>query len=281
MRNRTRSASGNWYSGAARDRQAHAGAGGLRFLAPERQAKDIDDVRVAGRSDVAVRRHGEAEVSPPATALPDLVQETADVRDGDGMEPACQDALEMLARQLVLAPEEERPGEFQADANEVRLLDQDGAERGNGLVEQRLPIRGAFPFLGRAHRRQAGQEKDIDPVRIAQLDPAQDFQRGIEPVVQDQQPRVHDIGIIGKVRQVLRLGHRDRRDQEDSQRCEQCAETHLHEQRDPQDCDSITRRGQPRMRCPLPGHARPDDPCPAGRRVKNGNSRPYSSGSSL
>ena len=48
----------------------------------------------------------------------------------------------MAPRQPVLLLEEEGAGEFEPDADQLGLLDQDRAERGDGLVEKLLALVG-------------------------------------------------------------------------------------------------------------------------------------------
>ena len=94
---------------------------------------------------------------------------------------ARQHALEVAARQAVLALEKERPRQFQAHPHQVGSIDQDGAQGGDGLVQQRLPlVVGKIGLLRCAGRCQADEEEHVRLDRAAPGQRPQDSQRLFE-----------------------------------------------------------------------------------------------------
>ena len=85
-------------------------------------------------------RHCGAEIHRPAPARPDLGQEPLHVGHHRRWWFARQHALEVAARQAVLALEKERPCKFQAHPHQTGAGDQHGVERGYGLVQQCIPL---------------------------------------------------------------------------------------------------------------------------------------------
>ena len=68
----------------------------------------------------------------------------------------------MLARQVVLPLEEEGPGQLQADPHQIGAVDQHSAQRGDGLVQQRLPfVAGKIGLLRCSGCRQADEEEHV------------------------------------------------------------------------------------------------------------------------
>ena len=122
-------------------------------------------------------------------ARPHCLQEAADVRNHLRRRPVGQHALEMLTREVVLALEEERPRQLQTHAHETRPVDQDGAERGDGLVEQGGSFR--FPAVGLQGGFDGGQteeEEDVRPIRMVRRERTQDGQRLGETTAFNQRP---------------------------------------------------------------------------------------------
>ena len=87
-----------------------------------------------------VGRQRETGTQAPAPPRPDLREKAAHVGGHCPGRASRQDVLEMLARQVVLPLEEERPGQLQADAHQIGPVKQHSAQRGDGLVQQRLPL---------------------------------------------------------------------------------------------------------------------------------------------
>ena len=103
---------------------------------------------------------------------------------------ARQHPLEVTARQAVLALEKERPRQFQAHPHQAGTIGQDGAQGGDGLVQQCLPVRfGCVWLLRRLDRRQASEKQDIRAARMRLQQRAQVSQRLDEPAGPDQCPR--------------------------------------------------------------------------------------------
>ena len=89
----------------------------------------------------------------------------------------------MRAR-LVRPLEEERPGQLQADPHQIGAVDQHGAQRGDGLVQQRLPlVAGKIGLLRCAGRCQADEEEHVRLDRAALGQRPQDAQRLLEPAL--------------------------------------------------------------------------------------------------
>ena len=76
-----------------------------------------------------------------------------------GGTPAGQHQLEVSPRQPVLFLEEERARQFQAHPDQLRTVDQDGAEGLGGLVIEFAALGVAVGLLGQLKRRQAQFEQ--------------------------------------------------------------------------------------------------------------------------
>ena len=161
-------------------RKADARRGQLLRVAAERQPLaaevDVDDPLARGRADVGVRRQGKAGVQVPAPPRPDRGEEAAHVGGHRRGRIAGQDALEVPARQRVLPLEEERSGQLQAHPHQLGAVDQHGAERGDGLVQQRLPV--GFRQAGPARRADRGEAHLEEDIGIDRAAPGQRTQDG-------------------------------------------------------------------------------------------------------
>ena len=114
---------------------------------------------------------------------------------------ARQHALEVAARQAVLALEKERPCQFQAHPHQAGAGDQHGVERGDGLVQQRLPlVVGKIGLLRCAGRCQADEEEHVRLDRAAPGQRPQDAQRLLEPALLNQGPALRDAGLASSRR---------------------------------------------------------------------------------
>ena len=94
-----------------------------------------------------------------------------------------------------------RPGQLQAHPHQAGAVDQHGAERGNGLVQQALPVRfgHAGPLRG-PDRRQADQEEDVRVDLVPPGQRAQDAQRFRESALPDQGAGLREAGRAGRLR---------------------------------------------------------------------------------
>ena len=172
-------------------RDADAGGGQLLLVAAEGQELaadvDIDDPLVRAGADIGVGRERHAEVQAPALARADPVEEPVDVERHPGGRVAGQNLLEMPRRELVLVLEEERAGEFEADADQPGLRDQHGVEGDDRLVEQGVAgVVGKARLLRHLERREAEEEQDVRLDRPALDQRPQHAQRLAEPAVADQ-----------------------------------------------------------------------------------------------
>ena len=123
---------------------------------------------------------------------------------------ARQHAFEMLPRQPVLALEVEGAGEFEAHPHEAGALHQDGAQRGDRLVEQGVA---AFLRPPRALRRagcgEAREEQDVGAVRALgrlRREWAQQRQRRIVAAGLDERAGTVHLRVVGEVRTLQRPG---------------------------------------------------------------------------
>ena len=162
-------------------------------------------------ADIAVRRDGSAGAEAPALAFPDLEKEAANVGDHRRRRSARQHALEVRAGEIVLLLEEEGAGKLQSHTHQLGLVDEDGAQRGNGAFQQHLALGLVLPRLGRTDRRQPGEEQDFGPVAMVAVQGPQEVEREFELFVQHQHPRLHDSG-VGREMRVGGSGDRDEDD---------------------------------------------------------------------
>ena len=108
---------------------------------------------------------------------------------------ARQHALEVAARQAVLALEKERPRQFQAHPHQSGAVDQHGVERGYGLVQQCIPlVVRKIGLLRCAGRRQADEEEHVRLDRAAPGQRPQNFQRLVQLALLNQRPRLRHGG---------------------------------------------------------------------------------------
>ena len=108
---------------------------------------------------------------------------------------ARQHALEVAARQAVLALEKERPRQFQAHPHQVGAVDQHGVQGGYGLVQQCIPlVVGKIGLLRCAGRRQADEEEHVRLDRAAPGQRPQNSQRLVELAGPDQCLGARNIG---------------------------------------------------------------------------------------
>ena len=124
---------------AAPAHHADIGTGHALCTPAERQAVDIDELRIRRGVDIGVRGQGEPEVSNPAAPGPHDIQKPVDVPDQDLRRPAHQGPFEMVAGQRVFFLQIEGQGQFQTYAHQSGPADQDGPERRDGLVQEREP----------------------------------------------------------------------------------------------------------------------------------------------
>ena len=96
----------------------------------------------------------------------------------------------MLAGEMVLFLEEERPRKLQPHPCQLRPVDQDVPQGGDGAVQQHLPLGLVFSCFRRADCRHAGEEQDIDPIGMVRVQGPQDLERSLEPPGRDERPRV-------------------------------------------------------------------------------------------
>ncbi len=116
----------------------------------------------------------------------------------------------MLPRQAVLSLEEEGAGEFQPHPDEAGALDQDGVERRDRLVQERIPVLLRPPRPpGGAHRGEAGEEQHVRavfPFRRPRRQRAQDGERGLVVTGAHHRAGAVHLGVVREVRTVLRGG---------------------------------------------------------------------------
>ena len=110
-------------------------------IAAERETVDIDHLLVRRSIDVAVGSHGRTEIAGPASLRPDRFEKPLDVGGHGRWRLARQHSLEMLARQIVVAFEIERPRQLKPHPHQSRPVDENRVERGDRLVEKRSSFR--------------------------------------------------------------------------------------------------------------------------------------------
>ena len=131
---------------------------------------------------------------------PDLGEEAPDVAGHRRYGAAGEHPLEVLAGEVVLLLEEEGAGELQPHADQLGVVDEDGAEGRDRLVEQGVAlVRVLLPAVGGAERRHAGEEEDVDLVRVVGIEGAEDAEGVIELAHVDQRPRILDCRVGGEM----------------------------------------------------------------------------------
>ena len=171
------------------ERKAHPGRGRFLRIAPERKAEDLDDALVRRGPDVALRREGGSEVDAPALAGAERTEEALHVGDDRRGQVARENPVEVFAREGVLALEEECPCELEANADELRAVDQHDAKRRDGLVQQCLPPLLGHPGLpGGLDRGESDEEVHARLDRAAFRMRPQHAQRIVESPAPDQLP---------------------------------------------------------------------------------------------
>ena len=96
----------------------------------------------------------------------------------------------MIPGEVVLLLEEEGAGKLQPHPRQLRPVDQDVPQGCDGAVQQRFPLGLVLPRLGRADRRHAGEEQDVDPVRVVGIQSAENAE-GLFVLAQgEERPRL-------------------------------------------------------------------------------------------
>jgi hypothetical protein len=118
------------------DRAVHADAGLLARLLGELewQAEDRHMVRGRRRIDVGIGRQAEIEVPDEMLARPDDREIALDMVDhGVGQAALGERQVEVVLGLIVFLGLEERAGEIEPHAHDIRMVDQDLAVIGNGF----------------------------------------------------------------------------------------------------------------------------------------------------
>ena len=181
---------------AAPPHHADVGTGAALRAPAERQAVDIDELRVRGGVDIGIRGNGEPEIPAPAAPGADHLEKPLDIGNHGRRRLAGQDPLEMVARQIVLAFEKERPRQLQTHPHQARTVDQNGVQGRDGLGQEKGPL-----FVinvrpgGRSDARQADEKPHVGLVGMIGSQWAQHGQGLVEAAPLHQGPRVLHPGV--------------------------------------------------------------------------------------
>ena len=201
MRRRQRSARGILVFTAPPAHNADTGTDAALLPPAERQALDIDDLRIRRSIDIGIGGNGEPEIPVPAFPGAHDVQKPFDVGGQLRGRAAHQGPLEMLAGQGVILLQIKGQGQFKAHTHQFRSPDQDGPERRDGLVQERDPLLVLKPvFLGPPAGTQTQEELHVCLVRMVRSQRPQNLQGFGETVAGDQDSRGPDARIGGQVR---------------------------------------------------------------------------------
>ena len=198
----------------APDREPDAGRRQLLDIPLEGQAEDVDRALARRAADVGVGRDGGAQAQAPPPARADQVEEVAHV-GGHGLRRlAGQHPLEMVLREAVLPLKEEGAGKLQPHAHQLRPVEEDDAEGGDGERKQGLPplFRDAR-LLGELGGREPQEEEHVGALGMAGIvlhQRVEDGERLLEAAGIHQPPRRRERGeregrpLVGRGRSLAR-----------------------------------------------------------------------------